>query len=71
MISLASVNGPSVTDSCPPASSTRTPPAALGASPWVSSSTPARVASSPSFMIASIRSAGGGVGGWLPCSSMR
>ena len=57
MISLASVNGPSVTSAAPPVSSTRRRRPRWARGPAVSSSAPARVASSPSCMIASIRSA--------------
>src|SRR3954451_3782474 len=63
MVSFASANGPSVTLSRPPVSDTLAP-ATLGARPAVSSSAPAAVASAPSFMMASIRAAGGAVGGW-------
>ena len=70
MSSLDSVNGPSVTVTCPPSRATRTP-AELGSRPAVSSSTPAWVASPPSFMIASNSSGGGGVAGLVPDSSIR
>jgi hypothetical protein len=51
------------------ASDTRAP-LTLGSSPAVSSSTPASVASPPSFMIASNSSGGGGVDGLVPDSSI-
>src|SRR5262245_34892279 len=59
MTSLASVKGPSMMASLPPASRTRAP-AALGRSPPVATSVPARTPFSPSFAIASMRPAGGG-----------
>src|SRR5262245_24068440 len=59
MTSFASVNGPSSTVSLPPVSRTR-PPFAVGASPPLSTRTPACAASIPRFMIASISALGGG-----------
>src|SRR3954468_11671312 len=70
MVSFASANGPSVTLSRPPVSDTLAP-AMLGARPAVSSNAPAAVASAPNFMMASIRAAGGSVGGWVAFSMIR
>src|SRR5277367_5456497 len=64
IISLASVNGPSITVTRPPESRTLAP-AAVGSSPPLPSSVPALIASSVSLPIASINSFGG-----MPCASL-
>src|SRR5215472_3738057 len=63
MISLASVNGPSVTVTLPPESRTRAP-SAVGPRPPLPIIVPVFVSSSASLLIASINSLGGG-----PCLS--
>src|SRR5277367_527672 len=64
MTSLASVNGPSVTVTCPPERRTRAP-CAVGVSPPLPSMVPACTASAESFAIASINGCGRN-----PCPSL-